>query len=393
MLKLPPALEAHFDDRLKDRLVDLRRDLHRHPELSFEEHATTARLLEALEELDCDIERTGDTGLVARLRGSDPAAPVYAVRGDIDALPIQEETGLPYASQNPGIMHACGHDIHATWAIGAAHLLAAQPLRGDVLVVLQPAEELGEGAGVVLESGALDDAEAIFGAHVDRRFAVGEVVAQPGPLAAATDSFEVEIRGHGGHGARPHLTRDPIVAGAHLVTAIQTIVSRQVDPGMPAVVTVGAFQAGAASNVIPEGARLAGTLRSTTPQVRRQLIDALQQLVSDVCTSHRVDGSLRVHGGTPPILNTERESGWAAQAVRSVLGDEALVPLGGINMGGEDFAVYMERMPGCFLRVGAREPGGEEIGAHTPRFYGAEESVFVGAAVLAECVRLAQSNG
>lgn len=392
MLTLPAALRDAFGQELIDRLVELRRDLHRHPELSFEERATTERLLSALEPLGCDVVRTGETGLVARLAGEDPEAPVYAVRGDIDALPIQEETGLPFASVNAGVMHACGHDIHATWAVGAAFLLAQQSLRGDVLIVLQPAEELGLGASALLETGALDGAAAIFGAHVDRRFAVGEVVAQPGPLAAATDSFEIEIAGSGGHGARPHLTRDPIVAGAHLVTAIQTIVARRVDPGQPAVVTVGSFHSGEAANVIPEEARLSGTLRSTTPEVRQQLVEELGQLVREVSTSHRVSATLRVHGGTPPILNTKRESELAAEAVRSLLGEEALVPLGGVNMGGEDFSFYLERMPGCFLRVGAREEGAEEIGAHTPRFYGAEESIFVGAAVLAETVRRAQRS-
>lgn len=390
MLKLPGALAATFDAELVNHLVALRRDLHRNPELSFEESETTERLSKALEPLGCEITRTGETGLVARLPGTDSQAPVYVVRGDIDALPIQEETGLPYASTNPGVMHACGHDIHATWAVGAAFLLAREPLRGDVLVVLQPAEELGLGASAVLDTGVLEGAAAIFGAHVDRRFAVGEVVAQPGPLAAATDSFEIEILGSGGHGARPHLTRDPIVAGAHLVTAIQTIVARRVDPGEPAVVTVGSFRAGEAANVIPEKAELSGTLRSTTPEVRQQLRDELEQLVREVSASHRVSATLRVHGGTPPILNSEREAELAADAVRSVLGEAALVPLGGVNMGGEDFSFYLERMPGCFLRVGAREPGSEPIGAHTPRFYGAEESIFVGAAVLAETVRRAQ---
>ena len=391
MLTLPSGLAELFGSELTNRLIQLRRDLHQNPELSFEERETTARLRQALADLDCSVEPTGDTGLVARLKGGDPSAPVFAVRGDIDALPIHEETGLPFASRNDGVMHACGHDIHATWAVGAAYLLAQQPLRGDVLVVLQPAEELGEGASAVLETGALEEAAGIFGAHVDRRFAVGEVVAQPGPLAAATDSFDIEIRGQGGHGARPHLTRDPIVAAAELITAVQTIVSRRVDPGAPAVVTVGSVHSGQASNVIPETASLSGTLRSTLPEVRAQLVSELEQLVSDICRSHRVEGTLSVHGGTPPIVNTEREAEWSAEAARRVLGDQAVVPLGGTNMGGEDFAFFLERMPGCFLRIGAREVGGEEIGAHTPRFYGAEESIFVGAAVLAESVRVAQA--
>ncbi len=392
-LSLPPAVAERFPRELQQRLVALRRDLHQNPELSFEEERTAAALERALEPLGCTLKRIAGTGIVARLRGRDADAPVYAVRGDIDALPIQEETGLPFASVNDGVMHACGHDIHATWAVGAAFLLAERGLVGDVVILLQPAEELGLGAAAMIEEGALEGVDGIFGAHVDRRFAVGEVVADPGPLAAATDSFEVEIVGAGGHGARPHLTRDPIVAAASLVTQIQTVVSRRVDPGHPAVVTIGSFQAGEAANVIPERASLSGTLRSTTAEVRAQLVRELEQLVRDVSAAYGCEGSLEVSGGTPPVVNTERESQWATAAARRLLGAEGTVPLGGTNMGGEDFAFFLEHVPGCFLRVGAREPGSEPIGAHTPRFYGAEESIFIGAAVLAEAVIEAQRAG
>ena len=176
---------ALFPAVSRQALIALRRDLHQYPELSFAESRTAAALERALAELQpASIDRVAGTGVVARIRGTTPGAPMVAVRGDIDALPIQESTGLPFASVNAGVMHACGHDVHASWAVGAAHLLARQPAHGDVLVVLQPAEETGEGAAAVLASGALDDVAAIFGAHVDRRFVVGQVVAQPGSLAA-----------------------------------------------------------------------------------------------------------------------------------------------------------------------------------------------------------------
>src|SRR5207244_690118 len=176
------------------------------------------------------LERVAGTGVVARIPGRDGSRAPVAVRGDIDALPISESTGLPFASEHPGVMHACGHDVHATWAVGAAHLLAARPATGDVLIVLQPAEDTGRGANAVLESGALDGVAAIFGAHVDRRFAVGEVVAQEGPLAAAADTFEIELVGSGAHGARPHEAADPIVGAAALIGALQTILARRVNP-------------------------------------------------------------------------------------------------------------------------------------------------------------------
>jgi hippurate hydrolase len=329
---------------------------------------------------------------VARLRGRDPRAPVVAVRGDIDALPIEERTGLPFASVHPGVMHACGHDVHATWAVGAASLLAREPATGDVLVVLQPAEEIGEGALAVLASGALDEARAIFGGHVDRRFAVGEVVAQEGAVAAAADDFTIGVRGAGGHAARPHLCRDPLVAAAAIVGALQTLVSRRIDPGAAAVVTVGAFESGSAPNVIPERATLRGTLRSTDPGVRARLAEELGRVARGVAAAHQVDADCEVRLGSPPLLNSSRAAGWAATAAADLLGREALVPMGQVNMGGEDFACYLERLDGCFLRIGAREPGGESIGAHQPTFYAAEEAIFVGAAVLAATARRASAE-
>jgi amidohydrolase len=373
-------------------LTELRRDLHRHPELSWQETRTQERLERTLR--DCgiaDVRRVARTGLVARVRGRDARAPVVALRGDIDALPIAEATGLEFTSANDGVMHACGHDVHASWAVGAALLLARAPAAGDVLVVLQPAEEVGEGAREVLASGALDGVRAIFGAHVDRRFALGEAVAQAGPLSASTDTFHIVLTGEGAHGARPQEARDPVVGAAHLIVALQTIVSRRLDPSLPGVVTVGAIHAGRASNVIPETAELAGTIRATTPASRALLVGELQRMALAVADTHRLVANVRIVDGTPPVVNSVDGAAWAAGAVREVLGDQALVPLGTTNMGGEDFAFYLEKMPGCFLRIGAREPGGEHRAAHTPRFYPAEDALFIGSAVLAQCARAAAS--
>lgn len=387
---LPPAVARQFDPDDRRRLSELRRDLHAHPELAFEEHRTAERLASELERLEPEeLHRVAGTGLAARIPGRDSSATPVAVRGDIDALPIQEQTGLDYSSQTPGVMHACGHDVHATWAIGAALLLRRRPARGDVWLILQPAEEIAQGAPAVLESGLLDEVGAIFAGHVDRRFAVGEAVVQAGPLAAAADSFEVVLVGQGGHGARPHLVRDPVVAAASLVQALQTVVSRRIDPGLPAVVTVGTLEAGTIHNVIPERARLTGTLRSTTPDVRRALEEELRHLVAGLATAHRVEAEVTVRPGTPPVVNDERATEWARRAAAELLGASSLLPLPEVNMGGEDFAFYLERIPGCFLRVGAREAGGEIVGAHTSRFYAAEQSVFVGAAVLAGAARAA----
>ena len=241
----------------RDFLSGLRRDLHRHPELSWQELRTQERLERALRERGItNVASVAKTGLVAIVPGRETNAPPIALRGDIDALPITEATGLDFASSVPGVMHACGHDVHASWAVGAALLLARHPATGEVRVVFQPAEEVGEGASAVLASGALDGVQAIFGAHVDRRFAVGEVVAQEGPLSASTDSFTITLHGAGAHGARPQEARDPIVGAAELILALQTVVSRRLDPALPGVVTVGVVQAGRAANVIPDCAEL-----------------------------------------------------------------------------------------------------------------------------------------
>ncbi len=389
---LLPALRPVFTDEDVTRLIDLRRDLHRHPELSWQEERTAGRLADVLASLGAvEVTRAARTGVVARFAGRDRSAPVVAVRGDIDALPIEEATGLPFASGTPGVMHACGHDIHATWAVGAALLLARSPAAGDVLVVLQPAEEVGEGAKAILETGVLDEARAIFGGHVDRRFAVGEVVAEAGPLAASADSFEIELTGKGAHGARPHESADPIVGAAALVSALQTIVSRRIDPAAAAVVTVGTLHAGTAPNVIPETAVLTGTLRATTPETRTAIGDEVRRLAESVAAAYRLSARVVVHWGTPPIVNPPGPSMWARHAAMSVLGEGAVVPFGVTNMGGEDFAFYLERIPGCFMRIGAREEGGARLAAHSPRFTAAEESIFVGAAVLAESARVASA--
>ena len=380
--------------RTSRELTELRRALHRFPELSWKEERTAERLEAALRAFGIsEIRRVAGTGVIARVPGTDRKAPVTAIRGDIDALPIQEATGLPYASEIPGVMHACGHDVHATWAVGAAMLLAKQPARGDVLIVLQPAEEVGNGAPAILESGALDGVTAIFGGHVDRRFPVGQVVAQAGPLAAAADAFSIEVLGKGAHGARPHEGIDPIVAAAAIVTAIQTIVSRRLDPGASAVVTDRLHswrrqRLTSSRNVSCSPGPSARCSRRYGPLLHNEVTS----IATAVAAAHGATAKVVIERGPPPVVNSERESGWARSAAERVLGAGSVVPFGITNMGGEDFACYLERIGGCFLRIGAREPGGEPAPAHSPGFVAAEESIFVGAAVLAECARVASEK-
>jgi amidohydrolase len=385
----PAPVVPIVSDALRARLVELRRAIHADPELAFEERRTAEKLERALAEFGVrDVKRVAGTAVIARIPGTRRGAATVALRGDIDALPIQEETGLPFASRTPGVMHACGHDVHATWAVGAAALLAAQPALGDTIVVLQPAEEIGRGALAVLESGALDGARMIFGGHVDRRFAVGQVVADVGPLAAASDSFEIEVIGRGAHAARPHEARDPIVAAAAIVTAIQTIVARRLNPATPGVVTIGQIAAGSASNVIPDRASMRGTIRSIDVGSRTIMQDELRRLAESVAVAHGVTARVTILDGTPPLVNGAEPASCAREAAIRTVGSDGVVPFGTVNLAAEDFAFYLERMPGCFLRIGAREPQGEFVAAHSPRFHASEDSIAVGAAVLAECARV-----
>ena len=389
---LPDRIASQFTDAERTLLIELRRSLHRRPELSWKETQTQARLREALMDIGItDIRETASTGLVAHIPGSAGNGPAVAIRGDIDALPIQEETGLPFTSMHAGVMHACGHDMHAAWAVGAGLLIAKQPAVGEVRILLQPAEELGEGAPRVLADGALEGVGAIFGGHVDWRFSVGEVVATPGPLAASTDTFEVTFHGKGGHGARPQDTHDPIVGMAAYVSDLQTIVSRRLDPALPGVVTVGVFQAGSAPNVIPESARCGGTIRATTPESRALLCAEIERLAHAVAAVHRLTATVQITQGTPPLMNGVRAAEWAQDAVRSLLGEDALRKLPLANMGGEDFAFYTERIEGAFLRIGTWREGRERHGVHTPRFSPDEDALFIAATLLADAARRASA--
>lgn len=389
---LPDSITSQFTDAERTLLIELRRSLHRRPELSWKESQTQARLREALLDIGItDIRETASTGLVAHIPGRSASGPAVAIRGDIDALPIQEETGLPFTSMHAGVMHACGHDMHAAWAVGAGLLIAKQPAVGEVRVLLQPAEELGEGAPRVLTDGALEGVGAIFGGHVDWRFEVGQVVATPGPLAASTDTFEIAFHGKGGHGARPQDTHDPIVGMAAFVSDVQTIVSRRLDPALPGVVTVGTLHAGSAPNVIPETAKCGGTIRATTPESRALLCAEIERLAHAVAGAHRLTATVQITQGTPPLMNGPRAAEWAQEAVRELLGDDALRKLPLANMGGEDFAFYTERIEGCFLRIGTWREGRERHGVHTPRFNPDEDALLLAAAVLAESARRASA--
>ncbi|MEQ1504919.1 MAG: M20 family metallopeptidase [Myxococcota bacterium] len=363
-----------------DRMVSLRRALHQHPELAFTEHATMRRISGTLDELGV-AHRAGvaGTGIVVDLPGRGDG-PRVALRADIDALPIHEETGLPFASVNPGVMHACGHDGHASMLVGAAALLIADPPPFPVRLLWQPAEEQGNGSLAMIEAGALDGVTAIYGGHLDRAYPPGVLVVTDGCVNASTDTFTLIVHGRQGHGARPHEAQDAIVIGSHLVTALQAVVSREVDPAQPAVVTIGRFEAGSAPNVIAGRATLEGTIRAQRADVRALLNEAIARIAAGVGAVHGARIELVRFEGTPPLVNPPGPTALARQAALDVVGPERVMPLATANMGGEDFAWYLERIPGCYIRFGARVPGPAAHPAHSSRFDFHEDALAVGAA-------------
>lgn len=372
-------------------MVALRRELHQHPELSWSERESVERVRMALRDLGVEGRIIAGTGLVAELPGLQDG-PAVALRADLDALPVMEATGLPYCSLRPGVMHACGHDAHSAMLLGAAALLLEEPPPRPVRLLWQPAEETGAGARVLCEEGALDNVMAIFGGHVDNRYPVGTLVVSEGPVNASTDGFRVTLRGRGGHGARPHETIDAVVAAAALVGALQTVVSREVDPAHAAVLSVGRLQAGQAMNVIAETATLEGTLRALDPGVRALLQRSLRRVSEGVAAAHGAEVEVELLSGTPPVINTPGMAALAraaAERVRSEYpaGQVQVAPLRGVNLGGEDFGWYLERVPGAFVRFGAGRAGEDMAPAHSGRFDVDEGCLAVGAAWLAAAAR------
>jgi len=372
-----------------ERMVAIRRDLHRYPELSWQEHQTAERISAALHELEIPHRRLVGTGVVADLAGGDGLAAV-ALRADVDALPIQEETGLPFASANDGVMHACGHDGHTSILLGAAELLAREgDLPAPVRLIFQPAEEKGAGAKALMEAGVLENVAIAFAGHLDRHFSTGTLVVTDGAVSASTDHFKICVTGQGGHAARPHETIDAVVVGSLIVTAIQTIVSREIDPTHPSIVTVGRFEAGKAPNVIAGQAELEGTIRAQDPQVREHLKKSIRRVAESIGQLHQAGLEVEIIDGTPPVINTPKATALARLAAAEVVGEEQVRMLGRANMGGEDFAYYLKEIPGCYIRFGARPSGGQGFAAHSSRFDFDEEALPIGAAWMAEVARRA----
>ncbi len=373
-----------FLDGHRAELIRTRRHIHAHPELGRTEHETTALLVQRLEMAGLRPRvLSGGTGLICDIEGPYPS-PVVALRADIDALPIQDEKDVSYRSTRPGLCHACGHDVHTTVLLGTALALAerADQLRGTVRLIFQPAEELVSGALDVVAEGAVDDAAAIFALHCDPKLDTGRVATRVGSITGAADMVEVLLTGPGGHTARPHLTTDLAYAISRVVTDLPAGLSRLADPRAAVSLVFGMVSAGTVHNVIPSTAVARGTLRALDREAWEAAPKFIQRLLDGVTGPLEVMSELRYERGTPPVVNDAGATALAVRAASSVLGDQA-VGEALQSLGGEDFAWYLEQVPGCFLRLGTRVRG-TELDLHAGAFDVDERAIDVGVRVMTQ---------
>ncbi|MBA3377773.1 MAG: amidohydrolase [Chloroflexia bacterium] len=380
-------LRDEIDEILPGLIAD-RRYLHENPELGCEEVVTSAFVIDRLQALGVEdirtgINVTGVTGLIHGSAASDDPARVVLVRADMDALPIHEENDVEYRSQIDGKMHACGHDAHTAILLGLARTLMTRrnEFAGTVKLLFQPSEERGPGgAKMMIEAGVLEDphVDACFALHMAQDAPLGTIIVKDGPLLAASDRFSIEIQGKGGHAAHPDRTVDPVVVGAHVITALQAIVSRNVDPIEPAVITVGSLHAGHAANVIPDTAQILGTVRTLNPDVQALIVKRIEEVATGVCTALGASATFDYTYGVPATINDGGAVAIVREAATAAVGaDKVITP--NPSMGGEDFSFFLNERPGAMFMVGSNNPDRGLIwGHHHPRFDIDEESLATG---------------
>ena len=352
-------------------VIALRRDFHMHPELGFEEVRTAGIVADRCKRLGYETRTgVGRTGVVAILRTGRPGKTIL-LRADMDALPVQEESGVPFASAHPGKMHACGHDGHTAILLGAAEMIAARKdaLCGTIVLCFQPAEEGQGGAKAMIEDGVLDDphVDHVYGLHLLSQAPCGIVKVRPGPVMASSDSIEITVHGRGGHGAAPHETIDPILTAAHFITQVQSIVSRKVEPIEPAVVTIGAIHGGTIHNVIPDDVRMLGTVRAFSADVRKQMQPRIEAVLRGACEAHGATYDLEYKWRYPVTSNDAEQARFVRELAARTLGPERSLEMTP-TMGAEDFSFMLERRPGCFFFLGTQSDERTAIPHHNARF-------------------------
>jgi len=351
-----------------DEIAEWRHDFHQHPELLYDVHRTAGKVADMLKSFGCDevVTGIGRTGVVGVIRGKKKGSKVLGLRADMDALPLEEITGLPYASKTPGKMHACGHDGHTSMLLGAArHLCETRNFDGTTVVIFQPAEEGGAGAKAMIDDGLLDrwNIQEVYGMHNYPGIELGTFAVKAGPLMAAADRIRIDIEGVGGHAARPHKAIDTVLVGCAVVNALQHIVSRNVDPLESAVISIPLFQAGHTDNVIPQTAHLRGTARSFSPQVRDQLEKRIAEVVEHTAKAHGAKATVTYKRDYPVVVNTPKEAEFASKVASEIV-SESHVKMAIPVMGAEDFAFMLEKRPGAFIFMG----NGDSANLHHPAY-------------------------
>jgi amidohydrolase len=342
-------------EKLRDRLIEIRRHIHTHPELSAQEHKTAAFVAGVLSSSGVRVTETiGKTGVMAEVVGNGTDPRLLAIRTDMDALPIEEHTGLEYASREPGIMHACGHDVHTTVGLGTAMILAqlASELPGNVRLLFQPAEEIAQGASWMIADGGMDKVTAILSLHVFPSITAGSIGVRYGALTAAADDLEIEIIGESGHGARPHEAIDAIWIASQVITTLQQAISRTQNPLRPVVLSIGQINGGRAPNVIADRVKLLGTVRSLHPETRANLPSWITKIVSGVCDSYGARYHINYRPGVPSVQNDLALSQLVQTAAEEAFGSDRVLVLTEPSLGAEDFSMYLEHAPGTMFRLG-----------------------------------------
>ena len=382
-IHIKPEIKA-----LKESIISTRRDIHQHPELAFNEHRTAKLVAERLKSLGMDVQTgVGKTGVVGTLKGKNSGKTI-ALRADMDALPMQEISDIPYKSQNDGVMHACGHDGHTAMLLGAAEALSEKTdkLNGTVKFIFQPAEEGQGGARYMIEDGALDGVDEVYGIHLWNYQEYGTVGVKPGPILAAADLFEITVHGKGGHGAAPQGTKDAVVIASHLVQTLQTIVSRNTNPIESTVVTIGQINGGYNFNIIADTVNLKGTSRAYTEENRQLIKTRMAEIIKGTEQIFDCAIDFEYEDGYPPTINHSEESKKLLNAANKIVGDGAGAPY--LSMGGEDFSYFLQKVPGCFFFVGSAPIDKEPLSVphHCSHFDFDERALLVGSSVFVEVV-------